>query len=361
MRILHVIPSLNWGSAERQLQILLRELPSSQFEQQLLVLRGAIPGNLPTGVRGIALNLGPRVNLAGLMRLRRSIKMATPDVLHAWRLEACRLGSLAGRLLPMRRLASVWQPPVSSRWFSTMANGAALRSMSACMTPRWAESNAWYADSGFQSVGYAAVPPSSTSASSRAKCRTRLAERLGIPADAPLVGFVGPWLRENRIKDVIWAADLLKVVRDDVHVLVGGYGPMRGRLRRFRKQVRIEDRVHFVSDPAMMDSSLGALDCVWVTSQTCAGMPTLLEAMSRGIPVIATDQSCHRRYITDGHSGLIVNVGHRAGFARQTLRLLDDPGFAQQLGVAGQDSIARRCAVSSVVEEYTSLYNKYGP
>ena len=76
------------------------------------------------------------------------------------------------------------------------------------------------------------------------------------------------------------------------------------------------------------------MDCVWITGQTCVGMPTLLEAMARGIPLIATDLPCHRRYVSDQRTGMIVNVGHRAGFARQTLRLLDDPELARQLAPA---------------------------
>ena len=43
MRLLHIIPSLDWGSAERQLPLVFGELPGERFDQRLIVLRGHVP------------------------------------------------------------------------------------------------------------------------------------------------------------------------------------------------------------------------------------------------------------------------------------------------------------------------------
>jgi glycosyltransferase involved in cell wall biosynthesis len=129
-------------------------------------------------------------------------------------------------------------------------------------------------------------------------------------------------------------------------------------LKLFRRQAQVQDRAHFVFQPQRAETALDALDCVWITGQTSLGVPTLLEAQARGIPVIATDLPCHRRYVSDYRTGLIVNVGHRAGFARQTLRLFDQPELASSLASAATEFALRTCDVTRVVEEYQRLYQR---
>ncbi len=79
--------------------------------------------------------------------------------------------------------------------------------------------------------------------------REELLAELGLPPQSRMVAVIGRLWPQKRVQDAIWAADLLKVVRDDVHLLVLGDGPERDRLLRFRDQVQIADRVHFPGPP----------------------------------------------------------------------------------------------------------------
>src|SRR5262249_31791759 len=66
------------------------------------------------------------------------------------------------------------------------------------------------------------------------------------PANARIIGAVGRLWPQKRVKDLIWAADLLKSTRDDTHLLIVGDGPQRWRLERYGEQSEITDRVHFL-------------------------------------------------------------------------------------------------------------------
>ena len=356
MRVVHIIPSLDWGSAERQLRFVMRELPAGKFEQRLIVLRGKVADGDPLAARIMVLDWPSRIDLSSCHRLRRCVLDLAPDIVHAWRSEANRLVAATCQGVTARRVASLWRWRSRSEWLARALDYAALLPLSARLAPAWMESNARFANAQYTPVTYGVEADNDTDR--RRQHRAELCHRLGIPNDTRLVGFVGPLLRESRVKDAIWAGDLLKVLRDDVHVLIVGYGLMMGRLQAFRRQVQIEDRVHFVSDPRRIDAALDALECIWITSQTAIGMPVLLEAMARGIPVIATDLPCHRRYLLDQRTGFIVNVGHRAGFARQTARLLDDPNLTRQLASAARASIAKRCAVPQAARQYADLYQR---
>jgi glycosyltransferase involved in cell wall biosynthesis len=351
MRLLHIIPSLDWGSAERQLRMLLSRLP---LEQRVIVLRGEVAEGILGAGQIRALDLPRRLDLEGYRRLRHAVQQFAPDVLHAWRRESCRLVASCCWGISARRVASFfdWRPKAD--WPGQAFDCFASSRMRTRLVPRWMDSSARFPAAQLTSIGYGVTLQQD--ANRRSIHRSELSSTFGIPTDCPLVGYVGPLLRESRVQDAIWVGDLLKVVRDDVHVLIVGYGPMVGRLSTFRRQVQIEDRVHFVSSPHHVESALQSLDCVWITCQTCVGTSTMLEAMARRIPVIATDLPCHRRFIISGRTGFIVNVGHRAGFARQTIRLLDNRRFARELADSAAESVARQCAARDVVEEYASVY-----
>ena len=143
------------------------------------------------------------------------------------------------------------------------------------------------------------------------------------------------------MKDAIWAADLLKVIRDDVHLLVFGDGPHRDRLRRFREQVVIRDKVHFLGHRNDLWQWLPHFDVFWSTSGYEGQSNAILEAMAAGVPVVATDIPGTRELVVPGETGFLVRVGHRAGFARWTNQLLDDATLSRRLGQAGRQRARR--------------------
>ena len=57
---------------------------------------------------------------------------------------------------------------------------------------------------------------------------------------------VGRLWPQKRIKDPIWATDLLKVIRDDVHLLIIGDGPQRQASDDSRDSCHVTTHVHFL-------------------------------------------------------------------------------------------------------------------
>lgn len=74
---------------------------------------------------------------------------------------------------------------------------------------------------------------------------------------------------------------------------------------------------------------------VYAFSSDYEGMPNaLLEAMTLGLPVVATDCPCGgpRTVIKDGENGLLIPVGDEQAMADGINRLIEDRKFAKQLG-----------------------------
>jgi glycosyltransferase involved in cell wall biosynthesis len=188
--------------------------------------------------------------------------------------------------------------------------------------------------------------------------RRQILEELELPADSRLIGMVGRLLPHKRLKDAIWAADLLKVVRKDVHLLIFGDGPHRDRLRMFRDQVRIGDHVHLLGSRSDVQRFYPHFDLLWSTSAYEGQSNAILEAMAAGVPVVASDIPGTRDMVVHQETGLLVQVGDRGGFAREAHRLLENPDLARRLGEAGRNLVQKEFSVEKMVCKYIEMYNR---
>lgn len=190
--------------------------------------------------------------------------------------------------------------------------------------------------------------------------RQRLCAELQLPENARLIGLVGRLWPQKRIKDAIFAIDLLKTVRDDAHLLIIGEGPMRWHLTRFRDQLELRDRVHFLGERNDVPQLLRSIDLLWLAS-AYEGMPNaIMEAMAAELPVVATDISGSRDLVIPEKTGYLVPVGDRAGLARWTQPLLDNPLLAREFGKAARQRIETEFPVEKMVSAYEKLYEEGG-
>jgi glycosyltransferase involved in cell wall biosynthesis len=157
---------------------------------------------------------------------------------------------------------------------------------------------------------------------------------------------------------LIWAADLLKVIRGDVHLLIIGDGPQRENLERFRDACLIEDRVHFLGQRHDVMRLMPHFALLWLASGY-EGLPNVvMEAMASGVPVVATDIPGTRDLVTHGENGFLVPVGDRANLGRFAHKILEDPQLRQQLGEAGRKRILAEFSVGQMVDRHVQLYRQ---
>ncbi|MEM9490710.1 MAG: glycosyltransferase, partial [Myxococcota bacterium] len=95
-----------------------------------------------------------------------------------------------------------------------------------------------------------------------------------------------------------------------------------------------------------------------------------IEAMSLGVPVIASDVGGLTEIIEHERSGLLVpqTVSSTAGAVRRQadpaalaaaqLRLLGDPAFARAIGQAGQQRVTETFSLASMVDGNVAVYRQ---
>ncbi len=110
--------------------------------------------------------------------------------------------------------------------------------------------------------------------------------------------------------------------------------------------------------PNLLDfsASLAATDVFCLPSLEQGLGATMLEAMARGRPVVASGVGGVDSVVEDGETGLIVPPADSAALAESVARLLADPPAARRMGEAGRAVVRERFGVARMVSETAELY-----
>jgi len=85
----------------------------------------------------------------------------------------------------------------------------------------------------------------------------------------------------------------------------------------------------------------------------------VLEAMSAGLPVVATDLPVFREYLQPGRDALLVPVGDAPALAAAIAAVLDDPALAARLRAAGL-AVSRRYTWARSAAAHQAIYTEAG-
>jgi glycosyltransferase involved in cell wall biosynthesis len=360
-RILEIISTLERGGAEKQLTLLATGLARDEFEVHVCALSGGGPYEEELKRAGIPVTaIGKRWKFDPVCwwKLRDHILRLRPELVQTWMFTANAYGRTAAisakvpNIVASERCVDSWKA-----WHQlAIDRRLARRSDAIVVNSRGVEQ--FYRQQGIPAEklrliynGIGPAPPSDVS-------HDELCRELGLPGGSRLIGAVGRLWHQKRLKDVIWAADLLKVTRKDVHVLIIGEGPQREALELFREQCLIEDQVHFLGARGDVMRLMPHFEVLWLAS-SFEGLPNvIMEAMSAGVPVVATDIWGNRELVVHGETGFLVPVGDRAGLARCAYKILEDRELGGRLGEAGRRRILSEFNVEKMVGGHAALYRE---
>lgn len=195
---------------------------------------------------------------------------------------------------------------------------------------------------------YVVVPPGVQEPAPVDRAEAR--RRLGLPADAAVVAYVGRLAgikRPDRVLDV--AARV-----PDALVLVAGDGSARTEL-----EARAPANVRFLGWRDDIGTVWAAADLALLTSDN-EGMPvTLVEAALAGVPAVTTDVGSAGEVVVDGVGGAVVPCDVQA-LADAVDRLLRDDDVRQCAGRAAREHAQERFSVEAMVAAHRKLYADLG-
>ncbi len=368
IRVAHLITDLGLGGAETQLHKLVMASNGSPFEHLVISMTEIGPLGESLRAAGVeVLSLGMTRGMptpGGVLRLWRLLASRKPDVLQCWLYHSCLLGLLAGRLARVRRI--VWclrsaNDGLAGYGLQTRAVVrlcGLLSSLPDAIVPNSEAGRALHARWGYSSKKMQVIPNGIELELFRPEpaARASVREELNVPDDALLVGMVA---RFHPMKDhgtFLRAAQLVHSRLANTRFVLVGSGITRENteLCRMVEECGLADTVYPLGPRMDIPRITAALDVACLSSWSESSPSVICEAMSCGVPCVATDVGECRVLV--GDTGKIVAPRNPQALADALLSLLQLP--SEQLSALGQRARNRASMFSldRVVGTYRDLY-----
>ena len=163
--------------------------------------------------------------------------------------------------------------------------------------------------------------------------------------------------RVKNIPSVIPALTMLQARHPHVRYVLAGPVLEREEGARVQEMLRSLPWAVFLGVVAHQElcAILASVDAAINSSLSEGGMSNaVLEAMSQGIPVLATDIEGNRSVVTDGEDGFL--FASEAEFLDKAERLIRDPALCARLGRQAREKVAARFPPEAEIDGYLRLY-----
>ena len=188
--------------------------------------------------------------------------------------------------------------------------------------------------------------------------RSHLREALSIDAAGAVI-YVGRFAIEKNPLALVRSWSLAVPALPGWKLLFLGEGPLEADLSSAIADLGLSRTVAVIGRKANIPEWLGASDIYALTSTREGLSNSLIEAMAAGLPAVCTQVSGVEELVREPGSGLVVQQGDDAGFARALVLLAQDADLRARMGHMGRKVAEDRFACDVMarlhVELYTSL------
>jgi len=161
-------------------------------------------------------------------------------------------------------------------------------------------------------------------------------EEIGLLPGQVLLLVIAEMTPNKRHADSI--AALLQLRRNDIHLAFAGNGMLELELRKRASEAGLQDRVHFLGFRRDIPELLSAADALLHPTER-EGLPKcVLEAMSVGTPIIATEIRGNADLLRDG-LGLLYPLGNTSALARHIVRVIENKAAVTEMVTRAREHV----------------------
>lgn len=178
---------------------------------------------------------------------------------------------------------------------------------------------------------------------------------LGIGDAGPVIVQIGVFRPEkNQIGGIETVRELRGLIPDAQFALVGD-GDERAAVEVRARALGTDDWAHFIGFREDVAALLGLADLMLLPSLSDALPVTVLEAMTVGVPVVATDVGDVAA--TLGEAGICVPRADPGELAAACASVLTDPRRRQEMAVVGRER-SKRFGAAEMARRYSELFER---
>ncbi len=183
---------------------------------------------------------------------------------------------------------------------------------------------------------------------------------LGLFAKPPqrVIGTAARLSVEKGIDVLVLAAEIVTRRYPSVGFVVFGDGPQRARLERMIAERNLGESFVFAGFRSDVQTLFPAFDIAALPSRN-EGLPVaILEAMSVGLPVVATSVDGIPEAVIDGDCGYLVPAEDPAALADRLVTLLESDELRSTMGARGRERVLAEFTFPVQAQKYAEVYDR---
>jgi glycosyltransferase involved in cell wall biosynthesis len=189
--------------------------------------------------------------------------------------------------------------------------------------------------------------------------RTEIRTALGLKGEDILVNFAG---RLSREKGVHYLIEAMERLPEKYKLIVLGVGPEKEAYERLAAHLELGARVRFLGFVEQVDDYMVAADVMALPSTWHEACPRqVIEAMSHGVPVVASRIGGMAELFDDGVEGVYVSPRSAKELAEAIGFLGENEKTRTRMGREARRRAVAQYSMDKVIDAYESLYAELTP
>ncbi len=171
------------------------------------------------------------------------------------------------------------------------------------------------------------------------------------------LGTAGRFVPEKGHAELIRVVHALRNGPRRLKLLIAGQGESLHIYQQMLDELDLHDHVTIVGLVADMESFYRSLHLYVHPSTGAEGLPlAVLEALSTGCPVVATDCAGTREAVVDGQTGLLVTPNDLPALTSAVRRVIEDADLAARMSTAARQHIIQNFSAATMANEIRDYY-----
>lgn len=177
----------------------------------------------------------------------------------------------------------------------------------------------------------------------------------GYPKDAFIVIYPAEFNNRKNQELLLKSLTLLKQKYPEIILLLPGNGSLQNHCKAIAKDYDVESNVEFLGYRHDVDKLLQLSDILFASSKN-EGLPiNMVEALSCGLPVVASEVRGHVDLIYNGNNGFLYDLDKPSEAADKIAKLIEDKNLYKQMSENARES-AKKYDIDNVIPQYDKIF-----
>lgn len=187
--------------------------------------------------------------------------------------------------------------------------------------------------------------------------RDKFRENLGLKKEDFVIISIGEL---NKNKNTFRLLEVMKNIEEcNIKYVVCGQGPLKEKYVEYIKTNHLEEKVKMVGFRKDIPELLSMSDAFIMPSYREGLSKSMMEAMSIGLPIIASKIRGNVDLVTDGENGFLCDTEDNASYQEKIVKLANDKNLQEKFSKANKEKI-KKYSIQKVIEQLDKVYENIG-